>query len=423
MELKGKRLLYIGGSASITDIAFYTKSHGIKLLVAGKSIPQDIQALTDEQYIIDVCDRECLKKIVLEHAVDGILVIGNEDIITSVVDVAENIGLDFYVNRNQWVELQDKKNFKRNCIKYGIPIVETYELSNDSDPVQIPRSAYPVILKPADSCGSKGISICNSEKELKQSIQKAKLYSRTNRFLCEKYMDCPEITIKYLFDRGNIYVWEINDRFVNREQKNVGAIADCTIYPSKHVKLYFETLHSKMVEMLKDFNIYNGTMFIQAFVDGEIIRPYDPGIRFSGGLSYFITKHVFDVNPLEFMINTSLVGRMYLGDENLIERISVDMNGRFLANYSILAKKGTIAEIEGMDRVAKIPEVFNTIQLLHVGDEVNMIGTLQQVFARFHIEAKSREELNRIINKVYNAIQLKGIDGENMKLCQKISIL
>ena len=35
------------------------------------------------------------------------------------------------------------------------------------------------------------------------------------------------------------------------------------------MKLYFETLHSKMVEMLKDFNIYNGTMFIQAFVDGE----------------------------------------------------------------------------------------------------------------------------------------------------------
>lgn len=423
MELKGKRLLYIGGNASINDIASYTKSHGIKLLVAGKSIPQDIRALTDEQYIIDVCDRECLKKIVVEHAVDGILVIGNEDIITSVVDVAENIGLDFYVNRNQWIELQDKKNFKRNCIKYGIPIVETYELSNDTDPVQIPRSAYPVILKPADSCGSKGISICNSEDELKRSIQKAKLYSRTNRFLCEKYMDCPEITIKYLFDCGNIYVWEINDRFVNREQKNVGAIADCTIYPSKHVKLYFETLHLKMVKMLKDFHICNGTMFIQAFVDGEIIRPYDPGIRFSGGLSYFITKHVFDVNPLEFMINTSLVGRMYLGDENLIERISVDMNGRFLANYSILAKKGTIAEIEGMDRVAKIPEVFNTIQLLHVGDEVNMIGTLQQVFARFHIEAESREELNQIMSEVYNAIQLKGIDGENMKLYQKISIL
>ena len=319
--------------------------------------------------------------------------------------------------------MQDKKNFKKNCIKYGIPIVETYELTSDFDSDQIPQSVYPVILKPADSCGSKGISICNSGDELKQAIQKAKLYSRTNRFLCEKYMDCPEITIKYLFDRGNIYVWEINDRFVNREQKNVGAIADCTIYPSKHVKLYFETMHPKMIKMLKDFNFYNGTMFIQAFVDGEVIRPYDPGIRFSGGLSYFITKHVFDVNPLELMINTSLVGRMCLGDENLIERISVDMNGRFLANYSILAKRGTIAEIEGLDRVAKMPEVFRMLQLLHVGDEVKMIGTLQQVFARFHIETKSREELNRVMNEVYNTIQLKGIDGENMKLCQKISIL
>lgn len=65
--------------------------------------------------------------------------------------------------------------------------------------------------------------------------------------------------------------------------------------------------------------------------------------------------------------------------------------------------------------------MFNTIQLLHVGDEVNMIGTLQQVFARFHIEAKSREELNQIMSEVYNAIQLKGIDGENMKLCQKLA--
>lgn len=243
MELKGKRLLYIGGSASINDIAYYTKSHGIKLLVAGKFISQDIRSLTDEQYVIDVCDRECLRKLVVERAVDGILVIGNEDIITSVIDVAESIGLDFYVKRDQWNELQDKKNFKKNCIKYGIPIVETYELTSDSDSDQIPQSAYPVILKPADSCGSKGISICNSGNELKQAIQKAKLYSRTNRFLCEKYMDCPEITIKYLFDRGNIYVWEINDRFVNREQKNVGAIADCTIYPSKHLKLYFETMH------------------------------------------------------------------------------------------------------------------------------------------------------------------------------------
>ena len=129
------------------------------------------------------------------------------------------------------------------------------------------------------------------------------------------------------------------------------------------------------------------------------------------------------MNPLELMINTSLVGRMCLGDENLIERISVDMNGRFLANYSILAKRGTIAEIEGLDRVAKMPEVFRMLQLLHVGDEVKMIGTLQQVFARFHIETKSREELNRVMNEVYNTIQLKGIDGENMNLCQKISIL
>lgn len=99
------------------------------------------------------------------------------------IDVAESIGLDFYVKRDQWNELQDKKNFKKNCIKYGIPIVETYELTSDFDSDQIPQSVYPVILKPADSCGSKGISICNSGDELKQAIQKGKIVFKNKSIL------------------------------------------------------------------------------------------------------------------------------------------------------------------------------------------------------------------------------------------------
>lgn len=423
MNLGGKCLLYIGGSASITDIGNYTKKHGIKLLTAGKVISEEMVALTDGQFIVDVSDKQCLKKIVAEQKVDGILVIGNEDIISCVIDVAENLGLPFYVKREQWIELQDKKNFKKNCVNHGIPVVDTYEITDGYDITEIPENAYPVVLKPADSCGSKGISICNSIEELNLAIQKAKSFSRTDRFLCEKYMDCPEITIKYLFDCGHVYLWEVNDRYVNREQKNVGAISNCTIYPSKYAKLYLETIHPKIVEMLGEFNFYNGTMFIQAFVDGNVIRPYDPGIRFSGGLSHFITEHVFGVNPLEFMINAALVGRMYLGEENPIEKINVDMNGRHLANYSVLAKAGTIAEIHGMDTVMQMPEVFKSLQSLHIGDEVKMIGTLQQVFARFHIEAQSRKDLNDVIMTIYDTIQLKGIDGGDMKLHQKIEIL
>ena len=76
-----------------------------------------------------------------------------------------------------------------------------------------------------------------------------------------------------------------------------------------------------------------------------------------------------------------------------------------------------------MDTVVKMPEVFKSLQLLHVGDEVKMVGTLQQVFARFQIEAQSRKELNDIIKTIYDTIQLRGIDGEDMKLHQKIKFL
>ena len=54
---------------------------------------------------------------------------------------------------------------------------------------------------------------------------------------------------------------------------------------------------------------------------------------------------------------------------------------------------------------------------------MRMVGTLQQVFARFQIEARSRKELNEVIVTIYNTIQLRGVDGEDMKLYQKINIL
>lgn len=423
MQLKGKRLLYIGGSASIYDIADYTTRHGIHLVTAGLKISDEVIRLSKEQYIIDTSNKEELSRVIQEHNIDGILVIGNEDVISCIVEIAEKLNIHFYVNKAQWNELQNKKNFKKNCKLYGIPIVDTYELNREEDIYSISENAFPLLLKPTDSCGSKGITICNSKENLFQAIKKAKSFSKSGTFLCERYMDCPEITIKYLFDQGEVYLWEVNDRYVNREQEGVGAIANVTVYPSKYLQLYLDTIHEKMVKMLKAHKMYNGTMFIQAFVDKDTIRPYDPGIRFGGGLSQFITKRVFGVNPLEFMINAALVEKMTLEDHSKITMIKPDMNGRHIANYSVLVKSGTIGDIKGLDRVKNMPEVFNVIQLLDIGDSITMIGTLKQVFARFHIEACSREKLKEIMSEIYETIEIFDVDGKSLKLHQIIDII
>lgn len=424
MELTGKRLLYIGGASSIADIARYTQQHGITLLAAGQVISEEIRHATQEQYAVDVSDRAALREIITGHRIDGVLVIGNEDIIDCVVQVAEETGLPFYVNRHQWTELQNKQNFKKNCRRHGIPVVETYTLTGEKDIPQIPADAFPVVLKPADSCGSKGISVCHSAQALQAAMQKALSFSRSGTFLCEKYMDCPEITVKYLFDRGEITLWEVNDRYVNRTQKGVGAIANGTVYPSKYTQLYLDTLHPKMVALLREFEMYNGTMFMQAFVDGDTIRPYDPGLRFSGGLSYFIARHVFGVNPLECMICAALTGRMYPeGEENPLKKIDVHMNGRHLANFSVLVGEGRIGKITGFEEAAALPEVFKALQLLHEGDEVTRPGTLQQVLGRFQIEADSREQLEEVIRTIDRTVRVEDAAGQTMRLVQTMHIL
>lgn len=424
MNLKGKRLLYIGGVTPLADIVNFANRYGIVLLAAGKTIPEQTVKATAEQYNIDVSNPSELEKVVVNNSVDGILVIGNEDVIDSIVKVSKKTGLPFYINSFQWEQLQNKQNFKANCKRHGIPVVETYSVAGDEDIKKIPESAYPVVLKPVDSCGSKGISVCNNSNEVAEALKKAASFSRTGCCLCEKYMDCPEITIEYLFDKGNVILWGINDRYVNREQKNVGAIANGLAYPSKYAQLYLDTTHEKMVQLIKEFKIYNGTMFVQAFVYNNTIIPYDPGLRFAGSLTYFLTKHIFNVNPLESMICAALTDSMYPeGEENPLEKINYKINNKHIAKFSILVSTGKIAKITGLEQASQLPEVFNFFQLLHEGDTVTRVGTLQQCLARFQIEAESREKLQEIISLISNTVKVEDENGNNMRLKQKMNII
>ena len=63
---------------------------------------------------------EQICELVQQEKIDGIVALGNEDIINSVIDVAQKCHLSFYLNKNHWNELQNKENFKKHCREFDI---------------------------------------------------------------------------------------------------------------------------------------------------------------------------------------------------------------------------------------------------------------------------------------------------------------
>ena len=109
------------------------------------------------------------------------------------------------------------------CRKYNVPVVPEYT-ENELDTID-----YPVIVKPSDSYGSKGITICNNKDELQKGITNAKKFSPTNQVIIEEYMICDDVNLDYVMQDGEIIFTAMGDRYVNKEGTVLQYIGRCTL--------------------------------------------------------------------------------------------------------------------------------------------------------------------------------------------------
>ena len=79
-NLKGKRLLVLGGSMWKDAIKSFTKQYGITFIAAGL-YHAGIFDIADESYIVDTIDADVMKQFVKEHQIDGVYMGGSEFII------------------------------------------------------------------------------------------------------------------------------------------------------------------------------------------------------------------------------------------------------------------------------------------------------------------------------------------------------
>ncbi len=414
MDLRGKKLLMLGGASYTRQLRQYADAAGFRLYAAGNTVNLQMAAYVEEFFLAEARDVEAICALVKAQHIDGIVALGNEDIIDRVITVAERCGIPFYVSRANWQQMQDKHNFKAHCREFGVDVVEEYALRADADDETLRALPFPVVFKPSDSCASRGITICDKAEDIRAAIEKACSFSRSDTFLVERYMRAPEFIVTYMLDGGKARVWMLGDRHMNTQQKGLGGLSNLSVFPSRYAELYWEKVHGPMEALLKAHGPVDGTMFVQGFVDGDTIRFFDPGLRFCGTLDTILYGPICGVNPLHWMANHALTGVM--DDAGEMERMDWQLHGKTAAQLSILIEPGTVARITGLDEVRRLPGVIDVVQLLDEGDTVTMAGTLQQVLARVYFITDERSAVLQMVERIYETVAVLNDQGRDMKM-------
>lgn len=410
-ELQGKRLLILGGMRFSCEIVKTARALGVYTLVADYNKIEDSPAkqIADEAVDLSVIDVETVVSYIKSHNIDGVFVGFNDMLLPYYAEICEKAGLPCYGTKELFETLIAKDQYKALCRQFGVPTIPEYEINDEN--IQ-----YPVLVKPVDNSGSRGITICHNRQELAEAVEIGKKASKTGKVLVERYMDGREVTVFWTFQDGNYYLSALANRHVKHNQgMDVIPLPVGYSFPSVFLPKYQEEVEDNCKKMFRHLGIKDGMMFMQCKVENGICYVYDLGFRPTGSLEYKILKRVCGYDPLEMMIHHSLTGTM--GNEDIAPKVNPLFDAPAF-NVSCLCAPGTIKDIKGVEEVKKFPEVEDVV-LGHVSGETiteQMRGLLAQITVRILGSVKKKEDLLPVMRKIDNTIHLIGEKGEELLL-------
>lgn len=413
----GKRLLVLGGSRISGEIVKKAQSLGVYTMVTdwyeeGKSPSKKI---ADKSFMTSTTDMQGMQKLIKDEKIDGILTGFTDSTLPHFAQICADAGLPCYGTKEQFEILTNKKKYKKLCHDFGIPVVEEYIIEDYNSIDQYTNLKYPILIKPADGSGGKGVSICNNKTELKKAYKKALEYSESKEIIIERYIEGKEVTVFYTLQDGEVYFTGMGNRHVKQNQENTIALPVAYTFPSIHTKEYQRNIEPKVKKMFESLGMKNGMVFMQCLIEKSECVVYDIGFRLTGSLEYKLLEEVCGFNPLEMLIKHALTGDM---ENHSIKEKVTPYWGEYACNVSFLVKPGVIKEIIGIDRIKKIPGVIDAVLAHSPGTEISELakGTLRQIVLRVFATASSQEELATILNEVYQSLKVTSYNGEDMLL-------
>lgn len=410
-ELEGKKLLVLGGNLISKEIVDKAREMGVYTVVTDWYDTQKspVKLLADSYWDVSIEDYEELSRRIKEEHIDGVFTGFTDSYLLPYQRLCEMNGLPCYGTKESFEVFTDKEKYKNLCRQYRVPTIDGFE--PDSSEIE-----FPVLVKPADGSGSRGIRICHNKEELDSALSQLNISGKEKKAVIEKYLDGNEVTVFWLFVDGAYYLLAVGNRHIkNNQTGNVIPLPVGYTFPSVVTPTYQRDVEDNAKKMFSSLGVENGMMFMQCKVDNGICRVYDIGYRLTGSLEYKLFKAVYDVDPLEMLIRFALTGRMTKAEP--LDNIHPEsMKPCF--NVSCLCAPGTIKSLEGIEKVKAFPEVIDVVPAHTPGQTISeqMKGWLAQITIRVLGTVDNKAKLYPVMNKIHETLDIISDKGESLLL-------
>lgn len=389
-----EKILIIGAAAYQVPAIVRAKELGHTVYCVDYKEGQPGFVYADGYKIIDVRDKEHCLEYAKELGIDGVLTWGATLTLPTVAYISENMGLPGISEETAELSMS-KFLIKKKLVVCGLNTGgEVFQL-RDWNEAKTHQYNFPVVIKPSDGSGSKGVSIVKGESELNEAIQYAFDGARNHEIYVEPFIQGTEYSVEAYVNTGKVYIYSI----VKTSFRWMG---DYPLYTqTTYLDLDEDTENKIGVEVEKAIHALDvqwGPVNFDVIVSAEDGKPYiiDVGIRNGQNL---IASHIVPLSRGVDELNNSI--RICLGQDIDAKPLKKE----YISSRLLIYKPGEIVDIKPYDNLIGQNQIVDIILRKTVGDKLPHYQTKSDICGWVLTKGSTPEEALLYGNEAWKLLE------------------
>lgn len=350
--VRSKTILIVGAGLEQAIAIRQAKALGMRVIACDGS-PEAIGfAEADVSIVANIKDVLRLCDIAREYRVDGVFAHAVE-IPHIIAEVALRLGLP---GLRPEVALRATNKIQRisHLRKHGVPCAQFEVVNGEADLVEKARIlGFPLVIKPVDSAGSRGVRVVESEAELGPGYSEAIRYSSSMQVLLEERLSGPEVSTESIIYKGQIHTFAFADRnYARRDEFYPFFIEDGINYPSVLAPEMQQEIHKLVERTIRVLELDFGAAKGDVIIDKGVPKIIEMAARTSGGW--------FGAGSIPAATGSNMLKpllQMAVGDTPDLDALCPTKQLGCAQRYVIPTAEGIVTDITGVKEAEKMPGV------------------------------------------------------------------
>lgn len=396
-----KKLLILGAMEMHVPLIKRAKEMG-NYVITVDYIPENPgHKLADEAYYDSTTDLDAVLKLSKKLNIDGIMTYNSDPAAPTAAYVAEKLGLPG--NPYQSVKIMSEKNLFRDfLISNGLNAPKFGNYLNIEDALNhINDFSFPIIIKPVDSSGSKGVTVVNNVNDVQNAIECALEKSRSKKFIIEEYIEPvgKQLHGDGFVQNGKVVFLHLGDHHFDSTINNL--VPYSTTYPTEHPVEIVNACKNQIQDFISKVGFKNGGFNVELRISNKDNKPYiiDIGARNGGNFTPKVIEYGSGFNFLDRAIKIAL-------GENIDDIKMTDKIYNFVSYLILHSNKNGVLNNIVLDKMIE-DRIIEKHIYLKSGDKVETFLGANAALGVLIMKYESREVMDEIVENFPNLYKVE----------------